>query len=139
MKLLIERIDRSEKQTIGRMFVLNEHDGSVADFPSLELPWKDNQKRISCIPTGTYPVKKHSSPKFGKAFWVQDVPGRSEILIHKGNFFDDILGCILPGLSMSDINNDGHIDVTSSSKAIEKMWKLLPKRFDLTIVNGHGM
>lgn len=136
MKLLIERINGSDKQTIGRMFVLDGEGFSLEDFPSLELPWRDNKVEVSCIPTGTYQVVKHISPKFGKCFWVKNVPGRSEILIHRGNFYSDILGCILPGIDMSDINNDGHIDVTSSTKAMDKLLDLLPDEFLLTIENG---
>jgi len=55
---------------------------------------------------------------------LQNVPNRSEILIHKGNYHSDILGCILIGNDLSDINKDGYLDVTSSKKAIKELLKL---------------
>ena len=56
---------------------------------SLELPWKDNQVSISCIPTGTYQAQFITSPTYGPCYWLRDVPGRSEILIHTGNLAGD--------------------------------------------------
>jgi hypothetical protein len=51
-----------------------------------EPAWKNNQKNISCIPEGTYNVRPRSpseSRKFKtKHFWVENVPGRTAILIH---------------------------------------------------------
>lgn len=118
MRILIDRYSSEEKQTIGKFYLLRD-DGSVIDeWHSLELPWLDNQRNISCIPKGAYKARKHNSPKFGESLWIQDVPNRSEILIHKGNFYTDILGCILIGIGLSDINKDGFVDVTRSADAI---------------------
>lgn len=133
MKILISRYSFEEKQTIGDLYVLNDKDEVVKRFDCLELPWLNNQRNISCIPEGNYDAKKHYSPKFKKSFWLQDVPGRSEILIHKGNYHTDIRGCILPGLGLSDINNDGFIDVTSSSKAMNELYELLPDSFEVEV------
>ena len=68
---------------------------------TLELPWKQNKRNISCIPFGTYEIIRHSSPRHGFSFWLQNVPKRSEILIHAGNFTKDIRGCILVGESIN--------------------------------------
>lgn len=65
---------------------------------SLELPWRDNQLEISCIPEGTYTIKGEMHPSKGKIIRVFDVPKRSGILIHAGNDVSEILGCILPGI-----------------------------------------
>jgi hypothetical protein len=72
---------------------------------SLELPWHDNKRSISCIPAGVYDVELRQSPKYGKIYWVRRVPNRSYILIHSGNFGGDVdknfkshtKGCILLG------------------------------------------
>jgi hypothetical protein len=85
---------QNETQTIGQLFLLDEKNNMLARWDTLELPWKDNQRRVSCIPVGAYKCKKHRSPRFGLSLWLQDVPNRSEILIHQGNFYADILGCI---------------------------------------------
>lgn len=70
---------------------------------SLELPWRNNVRTISCIPAGEYICRQIRSPKFGRIYGVFDVPGRSNVLIHSGNFAGDTLqgydthvqGCIL--------------------------------------------
>jgi len=72
---------------------------------SMELPWKGNQSRISCISPGDYTVVIRKSPKYGFIFHVTNVEGRSFILVHWGNFGGDVskgfkshtMGCILFG------------------------------------------
>ena len=115
--IIIERLLDNGTQTEGRMFLGTDL------IRTLELPWKENRRRVSCIPKGEYQVIPHNSPKFGKCFWVQDVPGRSEILIHVGNYYRQVLGCILVGLKSADINGDGLMDVTYSKKAMQKLIK----------------
>ncbi len=127
-RVKLTRLFHEDKQTIGRL-----NYGFNQIFYTLELPWKDNQRRISCIPKGIYTVVKHKSPTFGPSFWIKDVPGRSEILIHKGNYHSNTLGCILPGLKLADINGDGYRDVTYSSSAMRIMLKDLPDEFELEI------
>lgn len=109
-------------------------------FHTLELPWKNNERQVSCIPEGTYKVNPHTSPKFGKCFWLQDVPNRSEILIHTGNFTREILGCILPGTAHRDIDGDGITDVVSSRVAMNNLLGLLFKHlfFDIIITSKTG-
>lgn len=71
--------------------------GEIPFAVTLERPWLDNRKGESCIPPGHYQCVRVQSPKFGDTFMVKDVPGRSEILFHKGNLADDSHGCILVG------------------------------------------
>jgi hypothetical protein len=139
MRLLINRYDHDDKQTIGQLFLLGENDKIIAKWDSLELPWLNNQRRISCIPLGTYKCKQHRSPKFGRTLWLQDVPNRSEILIHSGNYHTQILGCILIGKDLKDINKDGYLDVTRSRVAMKELMDSL-KDIDgimLEIVNSN--
>ena len=90
----IKRLNRShDKPTYG---VLLRDDG-IPFALTLERPWLSNMKGRSCIPEGRYIATRYTSPKFGETFWIQDVPGRSEILFHKGNLMDDSHGCILVG------------------------------------------
>tara|TARA_R110000796_G_scaffold59371_4_gene136850 strand:- start:28122 stop:28541 length:420 start_codon:yes stop_codon:yes gene_type:complete len=124
MKILVERYNYDDKQTLGRLHLLTDEDHIIKTWDSLELPWKDNEVRVSCIPELVYTAHKHISPRFGKCLWIKDVPNRSEILVHKGNFFSDILGCILIGSDLSDINNDGYLDVVSSRNAIKELLEL---------------
>ena len=101
----------------------------------MELPWIDNKRRISCIPEGQYKAVKHVSPKFGDCLWIKDVPNRSEILVHKGNYNKDTLGCILLGAKLKDINKDGLKDVTSSENTIRTLLKLIEgQEIDVEII-----
>jgi hypothetical protein len=139
MRLLLNRYDHDDKQTIGQLFLLGENDKIIAKWDSLELPWLNNQRRISCVPTGKYKCKKHRSPKFGRTLWLQDVPNRSEILIHSGNYHTQTLGCILIGKDLKDINKDGYLDVTRSRVAMKELMDSL-KDIDgimLEIVNSN--
>lgn len=63
-----------------------------------------------------------------------DVPGRSYILIHSGNFKTDTRGCILPGTRVVDLNADGLKDVASSRFALSVILKLVPDEFELSIL-----
>lgn len=129
LEVTINRFDHSDKQTLG---ILNINGNQ---FYTLELGWHDNEKKISCIPEGKYEVIKRWSEKYGNHFHILNVPNRDYILIHHGNYFTDILGCILVGLGLSDINNDGLQDVTSSKVAMKALNKLLPDRFTLHITS----
>jgi hypothetical protein len=72
---------------------------------TLEEPWKDNQKGISCIPEGVYRCTPHNGAKIQRTWEVTGVPGRGAILIHSGNTTDDIEGCILVGRRLGMLNN----------------------------------
>lgn len=65
---------------------------------TLELPDRGNAPRVSCIPAGEYKVILNYSPAFKRVLpLLLDVPGRSGIRIHRGNWPKDSTGCILPG------------------------------------------
>ena len=96
------RLKRSDQGTMG-MLVTPEGFKCY----TLELPWRDNQKQISCIPSGEYNVEIRLSNKYGRVYWVRNVPNRTYILIHSGNYAGDVskgfkshvMGCILLGKS----------------------------------------
>lgn len=118
MKILLTR-NYQGSNTLGQIDVINNSNEIIDTYFSLELPWKDNKRRESCIPVGIYPIIKHTSPKFGKCFWIKEVPNRSGILIHPANYTRQLLGCIAPGMNHADIDKDGDLDVTSSRKAMK--------------------
>ena len=66
---------------------------------TLENPWKDNQRNISCIPDGTYIVRPFTGGMYHDVWRLEDVENRSAILIHYGNTAKNTEGCILIGLS----------------------------------------
>jgi len=66
-----------------------------------EKPNLDNQPNISCIPEGIYLCSPEMYNKGGyMAFGIRNVPGRSNILIHKGNGPPDVKGCVVVGLEV---------------------------------------
>jgi len=46
---------------------------------TIELPWKDNQQSVSCIPEGIYQLAVRHSPKLNWHLHLHDVPGREWI------------------------------------------------------------
>jgi len=107
---------------------------SVPICVSVERPWANNQKGISCIPVGVYQCKRVNSPKFGNTFEVTGVSGRSEILFHSGNVDDDSHGCIILGENFEPWT-DGSVSVRSSKQAFSEFLQALvgEESFELTI------
>lgn len=125
--LVIDRFEEENKQTIGELTVKDRSNKEIFTCKTLELPWKNNAKYVSRIPEGDYIAIRHTSPKFGKTIWIQEVPNRTEILIHAGNFHRDTLGCILVGKNLTDIDGDGYRDVTNSRDTLNKLLDLIEK------------
>lgn len=118
------------KQTIGEFYI----DG-IEFCKTLELQWLDNTRSKSCIPEGVYKVVKrlaHEKRKYNH-FHITNVPGRSYILIHTGNYSSQILGCVLVGDKHIDINKDGLLDVANSTATLQKLYDKMPAEFELVI------
>jgi len=103
---------------------------------TLEEPWKDNKRGISCIPEGTYKVVPHGwgneRVRFKRAYRLTGTAPRTAILIHTGNTTDDIEGCILVGGAHGALN--GKQAVLYSLPAMERLRTLVGKNsFELTI------
>jgi hypothetical protein len=67
---------------------------------TLEPPWRNNRRNVSCIPKGEYDcvyLPRSASGKYRNVYHVTGVQGRSGILIHNGNLPNHTLGCILLG------------------------------------------
>lgn len=94
---------------------------------TLELPWRNNDRKISCIPTGLYTVNDYQSPSHGHVFKISDVPDRSNILIHTGNVRLDSQGCILVGKSFTSGG------IAQSRLALADLLTMLPSEFELNI------
>ena len=69
---------------------------------TIELPWRKNEKRVSCIPEGKYFIKKRYSDKFKWHIEVVGVENRSSILFHPANnALQELNGCIAPVTKLS--------------------------------------
>jgi hypothetical protein len=84
-----------------------------------------------CIHDGQYVVMPHDSPTHPGTWELQDVPGRTAILIHGGNTENDTLGCIIVGDRMGWIN--GLRAVLDSKITLKTLRAELPSSFTLTI------
>ncbi|MES9949824.1 MAG: DUF5675 family protein [Candidatus Thiodiazotropha sp.] len=103
-RLILRRGGSSPQGTFGRLLLPGGDEIWTA-----ELPWRDNRRSKSCIPSGVYCARylaRSASGKYRDVYHVEDVAGRSGILIHAGNFAGDreldyrshSWGCILPAL-----------------------------------------
>lgn len=130
----ITRSPSDTKETLG---VLTARYGNgVFNCQTLELPWLNNAKDISCIPPGTYQVKKVFWPrKLGFFYQVQNVPGRTGIFMHEGNYYTNYEGCIGLGNGRMDINRDGETDITETVNTVKAFNTFMHNEpFTLTIV-----
>jgi len=135
IRMEIYRFRENTVQTLG-LGVLFDHSMPKYHFKTLELPWRFNEQNKSRIPSGRYKCRLRYSNAHGYHFEIRDVWGRTYILIHAGNFFSDITGCIVVGKEFKDINNDGYTDVTESKRTLEALttYSNIPE-FDLYIWN----
>lgn len=127
---VLERFAYLPEATLGKLTI----DDNV--FWIAERPWRGNKKEISCIPSGTYTCKRYVSKRFGETFEVTEVPNRTYILFHVGNFPEkDSHGCLLVGSSLM-ANTPA---VASSKNAMAKFREILKdvESFELHIKEAY--
>jgi hypothetical protein len=131
---------------LNRVYLPTETLGSIYDSrgglicKTMELPWKDNKRAISCIPENEYLVI-YQPPKAGREyeyFRLPEVNNRSGILIHRITYVKDLKGCIGVGGKHVDLNKDGVPDMVESSKTLQEMIDTMPKQFRLLIESKSG-
>lgn len=87
---------------------------------TIELPWRENAKNISCITEGTYKLRPRSSSKHKAHLQVMDVYNRSQILIHAANdALVELQGCIAPVMQLTGIGTG-----IQSQRALQKLLSL---------------
>lgn len=116
MKLLLRRIFKGPRYTIGKLFIngvyecdtLEDQDRGLTSQMSLEEIKAKKVYGVTAIPIGTYSINMTTvSPKFKDRAWakpykgilprLENVKGYEGVLIHVGNKAEDTLGCILVG------------------------------------------
>ncbi|AYA63839.1 DUF5675 family protein [Alteromonas sp. RKMC-009] len=141
MKLWLNRLSTDNQGTPGHLFL------GPWTAHTLELPWRDNQPNISCIPAGEYPIRlvKTRKPIGGRShlYLIENVPGRTSILFHAGTFAGNkdegfktsVLGCVLTGYRTGSYQNQRAIFDTR--RAVGDMLAILGgKPSTLIITNG---
>lgn len=106
MKLTLKRIARKPTYTIGKLFIdgkyfcdtLEDLDRGLDQSMSLADIRSVKVMHETAIPMGTYKVIVNMSPGKKRLLpRLQNVPGFTGILIHRGNTVEDSSGCILVG------------------------------------------
>lgn len=146
MEILVKRIAKKSKYTIGKMYIdgqyicdtLEDADRGLNQNMSLK---EINNKKVygeTAIPTGTYKVDMNTvSPKFKSRIWAKpyggklprlvSVPGYDGVLIHPGNKAEDTLGCILVG------ENKAIGQVLNSQTTFKRVMSILTEGTNITI------
>lgn len=146
MKLLLKRIAKMEKYTIGKLYINGEYFSDTLEDTDRGLVSSMSSNQIAkvkiygktAIPTGTYTVDMNTvSPRFKNRSWaqpyggkvprLQDVPGYDGVLIHPGNTADDTSGCILVG------KNKVKGQVIESQNTFHSLMNILKGDKDITI------
>lgn len=122
------RVGSSHRGTFGVM-----RHGDVPFVLTLERPWKNNERNVSCIPPDRYRCRRIRSPRFGDTYEICDVPGRTNVLFHAGNTVEDTQGCILVGEEFSGTWDKPML--VSSQRGFAELMKYLDKvpEFELVI------
>lgn len=129
------RLESDTKQTLGALSIFLGTD-KVFECKTIEPPWKNNEPFESCIPPGTYDVYKRYSDTYGEHWHIKNVVDRSLCLMHSGNFYFSTDGCVCVGRDYYDINQDGHLDVTSSKITMKALNNAISAiHFRLTIAD----
>ncbi len=114
----LERFCYCDMGTFGRLYL----PGGV--FFTVERPWRNNEKWISCIPPGQYLLEPAIFRRGGyHTFEVSNVPNRDAILFHRGNTMADLAGCIAPGMNLGCVN--GMWAVVGSGEAFRRVFHIL--------------
>lgn len=135
MKHVILQREYKDACTFG---LISLPDGEV--IHSLENPWINNERNISCIPEGVYIcnwMERSGSGKYKRVWHVTGVPERSGVLFHAGNTTRDTFGCILPGMRRGKL---GGVDaVLSSGAALNRMRSQLSGESFVLIVHSFNL
>lgn len=111
-----------------------------------ELPWRNNEDNVSCIPAGKYNCRFTFSRAFKRYMYLVDsVENREGIRIHSANFMGDreqgfrsqLYGCIALGEKIGRMQNQ--TAVLLSAPAVRRFEIALERKpFELEIINGFG-
>lgn len=102
--MVISRFSYTPTETLGVLLC------STLQFEcfTLERPWLFNTPGRSCIPEGVYPIKPGTHYGKGgpsRSIELSEVPGRTQIEIHKANTADELKGCIAVGRRLGFLRN----------------------------------
>ncbi|WP_430928937.1 DUF5675 family protein [Polaribacter marinivivus] len=128
MDILLHR-NYFKEGTNGTLFI----NGNFFCF-TIELPWRDNKRNISCIPEREYEIKTRFSKKFQHHLIVKDVKGRSFILFHPANDANkELLGCIAPVTYLSGIGK-GTYSRNAMQRLLSKVYQAKDRKEKIILI-----
>ncbi len=134
----IRRIKQYGETTIGKLTIdgVNKH-WFVLEPGGPDSRIEGSDKRIEA---GTYSILPYSSAKYNSVYELQNVPGRTKILIHAGNYHDNTEGCLMPGL-LWGVMNDKQYYVASSRAAVKGIFSIINNAGSIKVIitNDFGM
>ena len=105
-----------ENGTNGRLY----HGEFLACY-TIELPWLQNRRNVSCIPEGRYRISKRFTDERGWHLYIANVSGRDGIVVHPANdALKELRGCIATVSTL-----DGPGKGWNSRKALEALENLV--------------
>lgn len=108
---------------------------ATIEFYTVELPWRRNRVKVSCIPEGTYELHRcmfYGGDGIGGeredylTYEVCGVVARSEIKFHIANEVGELAGCIAIGEALGIVR--GHWAVLNSRDAIQRFIRAMDGR-----------
>jgi len=132
-RLVLHRLKKTDTRTLGRLIAFDDVE-IIGIFTTLELPFKNNERNISCILGGYYIIEPRRSDKFGEHLIVNNVLNRDLILFHAGNTPSNTEGCILIGNRFANINADPEFEVVDSRNAMKKLTAIITAPAELIIL-----
>ena len=106
--------------TIGVLTVIRS--GNFYQYKTLERPWRNNERKVSCIPEGTYQCVADDTGRF--QWWnILNVLDRDNIEIHEANYVRQLMGCISLGKEHGE--SDGIPCVWNSKQALQELVEAL--------------
>jgi hypothetical protein len=116
-RLIVTRSPWTNEGTFGEAELVNAAGIVLWSGDSLELPWRNNQPMISCVPAGVYQTRIVFFGAIGmNVYELQNVPGRTDCLVHPANwagdaamgFYTELHGCTALGNGVGILTPSGY-------------------------------
>jgi len=125
-RVYFDRCEQTENATLSKIWSPDED----LELFGLERRWLGNRSNASCFPPGAYALMPWVSPTYGDVWafcggsvtpFREDTPdgdvGRWGCLMHGANYWDQLQGCVAPGMNRGE--KDGDVCVWSSKNALK--------------------
>ena len=99
------RLSRQEDHETEGVFSVLKLNGEIFCV-GLEPPERGNARKVSCIPTGQYTLKRYNSTRYPDTWVITNVPRRDKVLIHSGNVVENTEGCLLIAEKFGKLKGD---------------------------------